>query len=251
MRDLKTLIEKETLRFLRVWKQTLIPPVVTVVLYLLIFWKFIWDKISIIPWVNYIDFIFPGLLMMSIIMASYQNTSSSFFWSKFQHSIEELFISPISHLKILVWFCVWAVIRSLIVWALVFIAWFFMADLNIYNYFYLAIFTILSSVLFALLGLVNAIYAKSFDDISVIPSFVITPLIYLWWVFYSTSLLSPFWQTISFWNPILYMVNGLRYAFIWISDVNIYLAIMILIFFIIVLFMINMNLLKKWHWIKN
>lgn len=251
MRDLITLIEKETLRFLRVWKQTIIPPVITVVLYLLIFWKFIWDKISIIEWVNYIDFIFPWLLMMSVIMASYQNTSSSFFWSKFQHSIEELFISPISHSKILIWFCVWAILRSLIVWFLVFVAWYFMADIHIQNYFYLFIFVILSSLLFALLWLVNAIYAKSFDDISVIPSFVITPLIYLGWVFYSTSLLSDFWQTISLWNPILYMVNWLRYAFIWQSDVNIFIALAMIIAFIILLIIINMALLKKWHGIKN
>lgn len=251
MRDLITLIEKETLRFLRVWKQTIIPPVITVVLYLLIFWKFIWDKISIIEWVNYIDFIFPWLLMMSVIMASYQNTSSSFFWSKFQHSIEELFISPISHSKILIWFCVWAILRSLIVWFLVFLAWYFMADIHIQNYLYLFVFVILSSLLFALLWLVNAIYAKSFDDISVIPSFVITPLIYLGWVFYSTSLLSDFWQTISLWNPILYMVNWLRYAFIWQSDVNIFVALAMIIAFIILLIVINMALLKKWHGIKN
>jgi ABC-2 type transport system permease protein len=251
MIDLITLINKEVFRFMRVWKQTLIPPVVTIVLYLLIFWKFIWDKISIIEWVNYIDFIFPWLLMMAVIMASYQNTSSSFFWSKFQHSIEELFVSPISHAKILIWFCVWAVLRSIIVWWLIFLVWIFMVDLSIYNYFYLFLFIILSSLLFALLWLVNAIYAKSFDDIAVIPSFVITPLIYLGWVFYSTTLLSDFWQTISSVNPILYMVNWLRYAFIWISDVNIFYAIAMLIFFIIVLIILNLVLLKKWHWIKN
>ncbi len=251
MTDLKTLVIKETSRFLRVWKQTLIPPVVTITLYLLIFWKFIWERISIIEWVDYINFIFPWLLMMSVIMASYQNTSSSFFWSKFQHSIEELFVSPISHTKILIWFCVWAVIRAMIVWLLVFIAWNLMADIQIVNYFYFIIFLVLSSLLFALLWLVNAIYAKTFDDISIIPSFVITPLIYLGWVFYSTDLLSPFWQTISMGNPILYMVNWLRYSFLWISDVNIYIAIAILIFFITILTIINYILLKRWHWIKS
>lgn len=251
MIDLITLVTKESKRFLRVWKQTLIPPVVTIVLYLLIFGKFIWDRISIIEWVDYINFIFPWLLMMSVIMASYQNTSSSFFWSKFQHSIEELFVSPISHTKILLGFCIWAVLRAMLVWALVFIAWAIMADIEIYNYFYFIIFLLLSSILFALLWLVNAIYAKTFDDISIIPSFVITPLIYLWWVFYSTELLSNFWHTISMVNPILYMVNWLRYSFLWISDVNIYIAIWILIFFIILLTIINFILLKKWHWIKS
>lgn len=251
MTDLITLINKEISRFLRVWKQTLLPPIVTTVLYLLIFWKFIWDKISIIEWVNYIDFIFPWLIMMSVIMASYQNTSSSFFWSKFQHNIEELFISPISHYKILVWFCIWAILRWLIVWGLVLIIWSFMINLNINSYFYIFLFTILSSTLFALLWLLNWIFAKTFDDISIIPSFVITPLIYLGWVFYSTSLLSPFWKFISQINPILYMVNGLRFAFIWFSDVNIIISILILIFFIIILTILNLSLLKKWYWIKN
>jgi len=251
MIDLITLINKEISRFLRVWKQTLLPPVVTIVLYLLIFWKFIWDKISIIDWINYIDFIFPWLLMMSVIMASYQNSSSSFFWSKFQHNIEELFVSPMAHWKILVWFCIWALIRWLIVWLLVIIVWSFMVDININNYFYTFVFLILSSTLFALLWLLNGIFAKTFDDIAIIPSFVITPLIYLWWVFYSTSLLSGFWQTISSINPILYMVNWLRYAFIWFTDVNINTAIIILLVFIIWLITTNLILLRKWYWIRN
>ena len=251
MTDLITLLNKEVTRFLRVWKQTLLPPIVTIVLYLLIFWKFIWEKISIVEWVNYIDFIFPWLLMMSVIMASYQNTSSSFFSSKFQHSIEELLVSPISNWKILVWFCLWAILRWLIVWTLIIIVWSFMVDINIQSYFYAALFLILSSTLFALLGLLNWIFAKTFDDISIVPSFVITPLIYLWWVFYSTSLLSGPWQTISSINPILYMVNWLRYAFIGLTDVNINIAITILITFIIILTILNMFLLKKWYWIRN
>ncbi|NVP17270.1 ABC transporter permease [Candidatus Gracilibacteria bacterium] len=251
MIDLITLINKEVSRFIRIWKQTLLPPIVTIVLYLLIFGKFIGNQISIIPGVNYIDFIFPGLLMMSVIMASYQNTSSSFFGSKFQHNIEELFISPISHIKILLGFCIGGVIRGIMVGGLVFIVTLFMTEINISNIFLIFLFLILSSILFSMLGLFNAIFAKSFDDISIIPSFVITPLIYLGGVFYSTSLLSPFWQNISHLNPILYMVNGIRYGFIGISDVNINLAIIILIFFITILSYLNLYLLKKGHGIKN
>lgn len=251
MTDLYTLISKEVARFLRVWKQTLLPPVVTIFLYLLIFWKFIWDKIDIWNGVSYIDFIFPWLLMMSMIMASYQNTSSSFFWSKFQHNIEELFVAPVAHYKILLWFCIGAILRWVLVAILIFIVWFFMTDIHIIHPFIMLLFTILSTTLFALLWLLNAIFAKTFDDIAIIPSFVITPLIYLWWVFYSTDLLSVFWQNISLANPILYMVNGLRYAFIWISDVKILTAIIILIFFIIILIIWNMWLLKKWHGIRN
>lgn len=251
MTDLITLIEKEITRFCRIWKQTLLPPVITITLYLLIFWKFIWEKISIIDWVNYIDFIFPWLLMMSVITASYWNTSSSFFSSKFQKSIEEIFVSPMNHYKILLWFCIWWIVRWLIVWLLVFVTWLIMIDLNIVNYFFAIIFVILTSTLFSLAWLLNWILAKSFDDINVIPSFIITPMIYLWWVFYSINLLSPFWQILSKFNPILYMVNWLRYSFIWMSDVNIYLSFLIIIIFIFILFLINLYLIKKWYWIRT
>lgn len=251
MIDLYTLTYKEVARFFRVWKQTLLPPIITSVLYLLIFWKFIGDKISIVEWVNYIDFIFPGLLMMSVIMASYQNTSSSFFTSKFLHSIEEIFVSPMPYWKILVGFCFGAILRGIIVGGLVFFVGFFMVDLHIQSFGYMFLFLFLSSTLFALLWLFNWIFAKSFDDIAIIPSFVITPLIYLGWVFYSTSLLSPFWQTISQANPILYMVNWLRYSFIWFSDVHLWLAISILVFFIIVFVFLNMHFLRKGYGIKS
>lgn len=251
MTDLYTLTCKEVHRFMRVWKQTLLPPIVTIVLYLLIFWKFIWDKIDLGTQVSYIEFIFPGLLMMSVIMASYQNTSSSFFWSKFQHNIEELFVAPVADWKILVWFCFGAVLRWVLVWIFVLIAGSFMVEINIHSYIYFFLFIFLSSTLFALLWLLNGIYAKTFDDIAIIPSFIITPLIYLGWVFYTTDLLSPFWQYLSLWNPILYMVNGLRYAFIGITDVNISIAITMLISFIIALVSLNLWLLKKWYGLKN
>lgn len=251
MTDLITLVNKEVSRFLRIWKQTLLPPVITIVLYLLIFWKFIWEKIQIIEWVSYIDFIFPWLLMMSVITSSYWNTSSSFFWAKFQKSIEELFVSPISHTKILFWFCIWWILRWILVWILVFITWLLMVDIHIFSYFYTFLFLILTSTLFSLAWILNAIYAKSFDDINIIPSFFITPMIYLWWVFYSITLLSPTWQYISKVNPILYMVNGLRYGFLWISDVNIFVSISIIWFFIIIFTIVCLYLLKKWYWIKS
>jgi ABC-2 type transport system permease protein len=251
MTDVITLTKKEVWRFVRLWKQTLLPPVITIVLYLMIFGKFIWDQISIIEGVHYIDFIFPWLLMMSVIMASYSNTSSSFFGSKFQNNIQELFVSPITYTKILIGFCFWWALRGLMVWGLVFLVWFFMIDFQIHSYFYMIVFLVLTSCLFSLAGLFNGIFAKSFDDIMIIPSFVITPLVYLWWVFYSTSLLSPLWAWLSQANPILYMVNGLRFAFIWISDVNIYLAVAIILIFIIALVLGNLYLLKKGYGIKS
>ncbi|MDA9129375.1 ABC transporter permease [Candidatus Gracilibacteria bacterium] len=251
MTDLYTLTRKEVARFLRVWKQTLLPPIITIVLYLAIFGKFIGDRISVVEGVNYIDFIFPGLLMMSVIMASYQNTSSSFFGSKFQKSIEELFVSPIAYWKILVGFCAGAMLRGIMVAGLVFVTGALMTDIIIQNYFLAFVFIFLSSLLFSLLGLYNGLYAKSFDDIALIPTFVITPLIYLGGVFYPISVLGEPWQTISLFNPILYMINGLRYAFIGVSDISVATSIGILLFFITILIAVILYLLKKGYGIRS
>lgn len=251
MIDLYTLTMKEVSRFLRVWKQTLVPPVITIVLYLWIFWKFIGDRIDVVQGVSYIDFIFPGLLMMAVIMAAYQNTSSSFFGAKFQKSIEELFVSPMAYWKILLWFCAWAMLRAVMVAGLVFAVATFMTDIKIEHFGLALVFIFLSALLFALLWLYNALYAKSFDDISLIPTFLITPLIYLGWVFYPISILPEFWQIVSQFNPILYMIGGLRYAFIGSSEINIFISLWILISFISILIAIILYLLKKWYWIRT
>ncbi len=251
MTDLITLTKKEVSRFLRVWKQTLVPPVITIVLYLWIFWKFIGDRISVVEGVSYIDFIFPWLLMMAVIMAAYQNTSSSFFGAKFQKSIEELFVSPMAYWKILLGFCAGAMLRAMMVAGLVFGAAAFMTDITIKHIGLAFIFIFLSALLFALLGLYNALYAKSFDDIALIPTFLITPLIYLGGVFYPISILPNFWQIVSQFNPILYMIGGLRYAFIGSSEINIYLSFGILISFITVLILVILYLLKKWYGIRS
>jgi ABC-2 type transport system permease protein len=251
MTDLITLTKKEVSRFMRVWKQTLVPPVITIVLYLWIFWKFIGDRISVVDGVSYIDFIFPGLLMMAVIMAAYQNTSSSFFGAKFQKSIEELFVSPMAYWKILVGFCFGAILRAVIVAGLVFAAAAFMTEIHIEHLGLAALFVFLSATLFALLWLFNALYAKSFDDIALIPTFIITPLIYLGWVFYPISILPDFWQIVSQFNPVLYMIGGLRYAFIGYSDINIYMSFWILVFFIAVFTTLILILLKRGYWIRS
>lgn len=251
MIDLITLVNKETKRFLNVWKQTLLPPIITIVLYLMIFWKFIWDQIEFVEGVAYIEFIFPWLLMMSVIMASYANTSFSFFTSKMFHSIEEQLVSPLTSTKMVVGYCIAWILRGFIVWALVFLVGMFMIDIQIYSYFYFALFMILTALLFSLAGLLNGIYARSFDDVNIIPTFVMTPLIYLGWVFYSIEILSEFWQTVSQFNPVLYMVNGLRYAFLWISDINIYFTVGLLVICNILLAIVVMYLLKKWKWIRS
>ncbi|NDK09370.1 ABC transporter permease [Candidatus Gracilibacteria bacterium] len=251
MTDLITLTKKEVARFLRVWKQTLVPPVITIVLYLGIFGKFIGDRISVVEGVSYIDFIFPGLLMMSVIMAAYQNTSSSFFGAKFQKSIEELFVSPMAYWKILLGFCAGAMLRAVMVAGLVFIAAAFMTDISIAHIGLAIVFILLSALLFALLGLFNGLYAKSFDDIALIPTFLITPLIYLGGVFYPISILPPFWQFVSQFNPILYMIGGLRYAFIGESEINIFLSFGILFSLITVLIIIILYLLKRGYGIRT
>jgi len=251
MIDLWTLVSKEVINFLRLWKQTLVPVVITIVLYILIFGKFIWSKISIVPWVSYMEFIFPGLLMMAVITWSYALTSFGFFSAKMFKQIEELLVSPITNNKIIIWYALAWMTRWLIVWLIVFILGLFFMEIHIFNYAYLFLFTIFTSILFSLAWLLNWIFARSFDDINIIPSFIITPLIYLWWVFYSINMLSPFWQTLSQFNPILYMINGLRYAFIWITDVNIYFAISILLFFITILYLYILYLLKHSKGIRS
>jgi ABC-2 type transport system permease protein len=229
----------------------LLPPVITAVLYILIFWKFIWDQVTVIEGVSYMSFIFPGLLMMSVIMGSYALTSFWFFWAKMFKHLEELLVSPISNNKIIIWYCLAWVTRWTMVWLLVFLVWSFIVDIHIFSYIYLFIFIFLTSIVFSLAGLFNWIFARNFDDVNIIPSFIITPLIYLGWVFYSISMLSPFWQEISKYNPVLYMVNWLRYAFIWESDVNIVTSIIILFSFLIMLYSWVLYLLKKGKWIKS
>ena len=251
MTDLYTLTYKEVSRFLRVWKQTLLPPVITTVLYLAIFWKFIGDNISVVEWHSYIDFIFPGLLMMAVIMASYSNTSSSFFGAKFQKSIEELFVSPIAHWKILAWFSIGAVLRAVIVAWCVFLVGAFMTDIRIEHIFLALVFVFLTALLFAFLGLYNALFAKSFDDISIIPTFLITPMTYLGGVFYPISVLGQPWQFISQFNPILYMINGLRYAFIGVSDINIWISLGMLLVCNIAFVIVLLRLLKRGYGIRT
>lgn len=251
MIDLLTLTKKEIINFLKIWKQTIVPPVISAVLYILIFWKFIWNQISDVDWVSYINYIFPWLLMMSVIMWSYALTSFWFFSSKMFKSLEELLVSSISYTKIIFWFCLAWIARGFLVWISVFLFSLLLVEISIYSYFYLFLFVFLTSLVFSLAGLLNWIFAKSFDDVNIVPSFVITPLIYLGWVFYSIDMLSPFWASLSQFNPILYMINGLRYAFIWVSDVNIYYSLIILVSLIIILFSFCLYLLKKWYWIKS
>lgn len=220
-RALSTIVRKEVKRFIRIWVQTLIPPVITMMLYFVIFGQLIGSRVGEMAGVSYMAFVAPGLIMMSVINNSYSNVVSSFFSAKFNKSIEELLVSPTPSYVILWGYVLGGVLRGLAVGTIVTIVVTFFADIQIYSVGLVILVVCLSSVLFAMAGLINAVFANSFDDISIIPTFVLTPLTYLGGVFYSIDLLPEFWQYVSKANPILYLINAFRYGFLGISDINI------------------------------
>lgn len=246
-----TIVRKEVMRVLRIWPQTLFPPVITQALYFLIFGKFIGSQISDIHGISYMAFIIPGLVMMSVINSSFMNVVSSFFSSKFQRSIEELLVSPASNEVIIAGYVTGGVVRGMIVGFLVFLVSIFFTQPKIYNVGIVFSFILLTAIVFALGGLLNAIFAKKFDDISIFPTFILTPLIYLGGVFYSINSLPPFWRALSKFNPVLYMVNGFRYGFHGFSDVNVLVSFMILVVFAVILTVVNLVLLARGTGLKT
>lgn len=219
-----TLLRKEIRRFLRIWPQTLLPPAITMSLYFVIFGNLVGSRIGDMGGFSYMQFIVPGLIMMAVITNSYSNVCSSFFSAKFQRSIEELVTSPVPNHIILLGYVVGGVTRGLCVGLIVTIMSLFFTQLELHNIFVMVYTVLVTAVLFSLGGFINAVYAKSFDDISIIPTFVLTPLTYLGGVFYAMSSLSPFWQNLSLLNPIVYMVNAFRYGILGYSDVNVWLS---------------------------
>jgi ABC-2 type transport system permease protein len=248
---LRSLTYKEVKRVFRIWKQTLLPPVVTTTLYFLIFWTFIWSQVWDVNWVDYIKFLVPWFIMMSLITASYANVSSSFFGAKFQRYIEELITSPMSNTSVILWYISWWIIRWMLISIIVFIVASFFTDISVSHPFISLLFVFFTASLFSLAWFLNAFFAKSFDDVNIIPTFIITPLIYLGWVFYSANSLSGFWKFLTELNPIYYMINGLRYGIIGQSDINIYVSLFAIIIFNIIFFIANLYLFKKWYWLKN
>jgi ABC-2 type transport system permease protein len=246
----KTLVTKEILRFARIWVQTVLPPAITTSLYFIIFGKLIGSKIGDMDGFRYIDFIVPGLILMAVITNSYANVVASFYNSKFQHHVEELLIAPLPNWIILAGFVSGGVARGVVVGVAVTLVSLFFSDLAIHSYAVTLLVFVMTSVLFALAGFINAAYANSFDDISIVPTFVLTPLTYLGGVFYSISLLPEFWQKASLVNPILYMVNAFRYGLLGVSDINIWLAFAIVLGFILLLGGFSMYLLKRGVGIK-
>ncbi len=240
-----TIARKEILRFSRIWVQTVIPPVITMALYFIIFGNLIGQRIGEMDGMKYIDFIMPGLIMMAIITNSYANVVSSFYGAKFSRHIEEMLVSPIPNIVILMGFLTGGIARGLTVGLAVTGVSLFFTEISVEYPFIVLSIALLTALLFSLAGLINGVYAKSFDDISIIPTFVLTPLTYLGGIFYSIQLLPEFWQNFSLINPILYMINSFRFGFLGISDINIWLAFSVILVFIIVLFIICMILLNR------
>lgn len=219
--SLQTLVVKEIRRFTRIWIQTLVPPAITVVLYFIIFGNLIGSRIGTMEGFDYIEFVVPGLIMMGVITNSYSNVVSSFFSARFQRHVEELLVSPVPNYVILLGYVTGGVARGLMVGVIVTTLSLFFTSLSIHNLFVTVSVVVLTSTLFSLCGFINAVFAENFDDISIIPTFVLTPLIYLGGVFYSVSLLPDFWAAVSKLNPVLYMVNAFRYGILGISDIPI------------------------------
>ena len=232
----KTIVTKEVTRFLRVWSQTLLPPVITMSLYFVIFGRFIGSQIASIEGFSYMQFIVPGLVMMSVITSSFMNTVSSFYMAKFQKTLEELQVSPTPYFIVILGFVTGGVLRGLLVGAIVLSVSLFFTHIAIHNILLTLLFVLLTSIIFSLAGLINGVMAESFDAISIVPTFVLTPLTYLGGVFYSIHALPAFWQKVSLWNPILYMIDGFRYGFLGIQDTSLALSISVLLGFIAIFF---------------
>lgn len=246
-----TIVTKEIRRFTRIWGQTLLPPAITMTLYFIIFGNLIGSRIGEMGGFNYMEYIVPGLIMMSVITNSYGNVVSSFYSTKFQRNIEELLVSPIPYWVILSGYVLGGVSRGLAVGFIVTMLSLFFTDLQIHNIGITVSIVFLTAVLFSLGGFINAVFANSFDDISIVPTFILTPLTYLGGVFYSISLLPDFWQGVSMLNPILYMVNTFRYGILGVSDINILFAYGMILLFIVVLFSVSLHLLKSGKGIRS
>ncbi len=248
---LMTIIRREVARFSRLWIQTVLPPVITTLLYFVIFGHVIGRYVADMGGVTYMQYIVPGLIMMAIMNNAYANVVSSFFGAKFQHYIDEMLVSPTSSLVILVGYLFGGIARGLAVGIIVAVVAYFFAPIKVYAFGLMILVAVLSAALFSLGGFINAIFSRKFDDITLIPTFVLTPMIYLGGVFYSIHLLPPVWQTISLFNPILYMINAFRFTMLGVSDIAIAPALLMLCGFLIIFFMFAWYLLAKGVGLRN
>ena len=242
---MKTIVRKEMVRVLRIWVQTIVPPAITMTLYFIIFGNLIGRRIGTMDGFDYMQYIAPGLIMMSVITNSYGNVVSSFFGAKFGRHLEEMLVSPMSNATIILGHVAGGVLRGMMVGGLVTVIALFFTRLHVAHPLVTLSIVLLSSIVFSLAGFINAVFARKFDDISIVPTFVLTPLTYLGGVFYSISLLPEFWQAMSKANPILYMVNAFRFGILGVSDIQISHAYAILVGFVILLFVSCLALMNR------
>jgi ABC-2 type transport system permease protein len=243
--SLYTILRREVVRILRIWAQTLVPPAITMTLYFLIFGKLIGGRIGEMDGIAYIDFIVPGLVMMSVITNSYGNIVSSFFGAKFGKHVEEMLVSPMPPWVILAGYVGGGVLRGLMVGIIVLLIAMLFTTVKLAHPFITLTSVLLTAIVFSLAGFINATYARKFDDIAIVPTFILTPLSYLGGVFYSISLLPDVWETVSRANPILYMVNAFRYGVLGVSDIPLVTAYAVMILSAVILAGISLVLLRK------
>lgn len=248
---LNTIIKKEVSRFFRIWPQTILPSAITMTLYFVIFGNLIGPRIGQMAGFDYMQYIAPGLIMMSIIINSYTHVVSGFFSMRFQKSIEEVLVSPTPHSILLMGFVSGGIIRGLIVGLVTTVIALFFTHLTIHHLTITILSVLLTSLLFCMVGFLNAIFARKFDDIAIVPTFVLTPLTYLGGVFYSISELPEFWQKISYFNPILYMVHAFRYGILGVSDIDVTRSFVVIAIVIIGLFGLNLHLLNTGRGIRS
>jgi len=246
-----TILVKEILQFSRIWTQTVLPPAISMALYSVIFGRFIGERIGPVDGFAYLDFIVPGLVLMKVITSAYENVVSSFYLSKFSRYVEELLIAPVPNWVVLAGFVAGGVARGLVVGSLVILVTLAFTRIQIHSYSVTLLVFILTAVLFSLGGFINAIYANGFDDIAIVPAFVLMPLTYLGGIFYSIDLLPPFWHNLSLANPILYMVNAFRFGLLGVSDIPLRLAFAIILGCIVVLTLYSLRLLHRGVGIKT
>lgn len=242
---LYTIARREVMRILRIWGQTLVPPAITMTLYFLIFGGLIGSRVGTMDGIKYMDFIVPGLVMMSVIQNSYGNISSSFFGAKFGRHVEELLVSPMPSWVILGGYVAGAVLRGLMVGVIVLCIAMFFTHVRLPHPLVTFTTVLLGATIFSLAGFVNAVYAKKFDDIAIVPTFILTPLTYLGGVFYSVKLLPAWAEAATHLNPIFYMVNAFRYGLLGVSDVPLWLAYALMLGFVVVLGSAGLWLLKR------
>lgn len=247
----QTLFRKEIRRFLRIWVQTILPSGIMITLYIVIFGSFIGSRVLPIQGYSYLQYIIPGLIMMTIINNAYTNVVSSLYAARFQKNIEEVLIAPVSNTLILLAYTLAGVTRGVLVGILVTGISLLFTRLQVHSLFQIVTITILSAMLFSLAGFTNGLFAKKFDDTSIVPTFILTPLTYLGGIFYTINLLPPFWHTVSLFNPVLYIVSAFRYAILGISDINVMNAFVCITLIVLFLFLLNWYLLRRGVGIRN